>query len=69
MTGTVKFGDGCIVHPKCLIKADGGDIIFGNYCIIEEKCRILNTGRKDEQGKIIRRDMRIGSYNVFEAGA
>ena len=63
------FGDGCIVHPKCTIVAEAGDIIFGDFCIIEEKCKIVNLIKKDEQGKPIKREMRIGNYNVFEACA
>ena len=54
------------MHPKCQIIAEGGDIIFGEYCIIEEKVRIINRAKKDEQGKLIKRDMRIGSFNFFE---
>ena len=69
LQGRIVFGDGCIVHPKCTIVAEAGDIVFGNYCIIEEKCKILNLIRKDEQGKPIKREMKIGNYNVFEAGA
>ena len=65
----MTFGDNCIVHPGCCIVAEGGDITFGEYNIIEEKVRIINKARKDDAGKIIRRDMHIGSYNVFEVGA
>ena len=57
------------MHPKCQIIAEGGDIIFGDYCIIEEKVKIINRARKDEQGRPVRKDMRIGSFNVFEVGA
>jgi hypothetical protein len=35
---------------------------------VEEKCKIINRLRKDEQGKPIKRDMRIGRYNFFEVG-
>ena len=69
LQGRILFGDGCIVHPKCTIVAEAGDIVFGNYCIIEEKCKILNLIRKDEQGKPIKREMKIGNHNVFEAGS
>ena len=58
-----------IVHPGASIVAEGGDITIGDYVIIEEKVRILNRLKKDEQGKPIRRDMKIGSYNVFEVYA
>lgn len=64
--GKIQFGENCIVHPKCQIIAEGGDIIFGEYCIIEEKVRIINRAKKDESGKIIKKDMRIGSFNFFE---
>ena len=55
-----------MVHPYAQIIAEGGDIIFGEYCIIEERAKIINRVMKDEKGQPIRRDMRIGSYNVFE---
>ena len=67
--GRVTFGDNCIVHPKCQIIAEAGDIIIGDYCIIEEKCRIINRLKKDENGKPIRKEMKIGKYNFFEVGA
>ena len=67
--GRIIFGDHCIVHPKCQIIAEAGDITFGDYCIVEEKCKIINRLRKDEQGKPIRRDMKIGRYNFFEVGS
>ena len=71
LQGRIVFGDGCIVHPKCTILAEAGDIVFGNYCIIEERCKISNLYKRDEQGKPIKikREMKIGNYNVFEAGA
>ena len=55
-----------MIHPKCQIIAEGGDITFGDHCIIEEKVRIINRARKDEQGRPVRKDMTIGSYNFFE---
>ena len=64
--GKIEFGENCVVHPKATIIAEGGDIIFGEFCIIEEKAKIINRLKKDENGRPIRRDMRIGSYNVFE---
>lgn len=66
MHGLITFGDHCIVHPGCSIIAEGGDIHIGEYNIIEEKVRIINRIKKDENGKPIKRDMKIGSYNVFE---
>lgn len=67
--GNVIFGDGCVLHPQCTIDAEGGDIIFGDCNIIEEYVKIVNYARKDAQGNIVRRTMRIGSYNLFEVGA
>ena len=68
--GSIQFGDGCIVHPGAYIAAKGGPIIFGENCIIEEKARIVNKVKgKDAQGKTIPHEMKIGSYNVFEAGS
>ena len=67
--GNVIFGEGCIVHPQCIINAEGGDIIFGDCNIIEEYVNIVNYARKDASGNIIRKPMRIGSYNLFEVGA
>lgn len=67
ITGSVHFGENCIVHNECEISADGGDIIFGDYCIIEEYCVIKNMPRKDKDGNFIKKTMRIGNYNVFEA--
>ena len=67
--GRVLFGNNCIVHPKCTIIAEGGDITFGDYCIIEEKVKIINKAKKDENGKVIKREMKIGNYNLFEVGA
>ena len=32
---TIKFGEGCVVHPTCSIIAEGGEIIFGKHNIIE----------------------------------
>jgi dynactin-6 len=56
-----------VIHPKCQIIAEGGDITIGDHCIIEEKVRIINRARRDEQGRpVVKRDMHIGSYNFFE---
>ena len=40
--------------------------MIGENNIFEEKVRIVNKARKDENGQIIKKDMIIGSYNVFE---
>ena len=56
------------MHPACSIIAEGGDIIIGENNIIEEKVRIINRMRKDENGKLIKKDMYIGNFNVFEVG-
>jgi len=64
--GQVHFGEHVVIHPGCTILAEGGDITIGDYVIIEEKVKIINRLKKDEQGKPIRRDMKIGNYNVFE---
>ena len=67
--GPVVFGDGCVVHPGAFIDARGGTISFGENCIIEEKVRIVNKPRgKDPNGIPIMREMKIGNYNLFEAG-
>ena len=62
------FGEGCIVHPGAQILAEGGEIIMGDFNIVEEYARIVNQPRKDQQGNVVRRTMRIGSYNSFEVG-
>ena len=57
------------MHPGAYIDGRGGPIIFGDYNIIEEKVRIVNKVRgKDAQGKPIFKEMKIGNYNIFEAG-
>ena len=66
--GNVTFGEGCIVHPGAQILAEGGDIILGDFNIIEEYARIVNQPRKDQAGNVVKRTMRIGSYNSFEVG-
>ena len=56
------------MHPGAFIDARGGTITFGEYNIIEEKARIINKIRgKDPEGKPILKEMKIGSYNLFEA--
>lgn len=54
------------MHPGCSIIAEGGDIHIGEFNILEEKVRIINRVKKDENGRPIKRDMHIGSFNVFE---
>ena len=69
LQGQINFGEGCVVHPGAYIDARGGTITFGEYNIIEEKARIVNKIRgKDAQGRPIMKEMRIGNYNLFEAG-
>ena len=58
-----------MVHPSCTIIAEGGNIIIGEYNIFEERVKIINRARKDEKGQLIKKDMYIGSYNVFEVQA
>lgn len=69
LEGNIHFGEGCIVHPSATILAEGGDIIFGDYCIIEELVVIKNVPRKDKEGNLVKRAMKIGNYNIFECGA
>lgn len=57
------------MHPFCTISADGGDIIIGDYTIIEEYVKIINEPRKDKDGNLAKRQMKIGSFNIFECGA
>ena len=64
--GNVTFGDGCIVHPGANINAEEGDIVFGDFNIVEEYARIVNKPREDGKGNVVRKTMRIGSYNTFE---
>ena len=68
--GNVNFGDGCVVHPGAFIDARGGTIIFGEHNIIEEKARIVNKirGKDPKTGRPIMKEMRVGSYNLFECG-
>lgn len=56
------------MHPNAQIIAEGGDIIFGDYNIIEEFVKIINQPRKDKEGNVVKRPMKIGSYNLFEVG-
>lgn len=56
------------MHPGAQILAEGGDIVIGDFNIIEEYARIINQPRKDQQGNILKRNMRIGNYNLFEVG-
>ena len=67
--GNVTFGEGCIVHPGANINAEEGDIVFGDYNIVEEYARIVNKPREDGKGGLIKKTMRIGSYNTFEVGS
>jgi dynactin-6 len=69
LEGNIHFGEGCIVHPSATISAEGGDIIFGDYCIIEELVVIKNVPRKDKEGNLVKRAMKVGNYNIFECGA
>jgi len=55
-----------VVHPSCSIIAEGGNIVIGEFNIFEERVKIINRARKDEHGRIIKKDMIIGNYNVFE---
>ena len=57
------------MHPMCNIVAEGGDIFIGDYTIIEEFVKIWNVPRKDKEGNLVKRAMKIGSYNLFECGA
>jgi len=57
------------VHPGALIDARGGAIVIGENNIIEEKARIVNKIRgKDASNRPIMKEMKIGNYNLFEAG-
>jgi len=58
-----------VVHPSATILAEGGDIIFGDFCIIEELVVIKNVPRKDKEGNLVKRAMKIGNYNIFECGS
>jgi dynactin-6 len=69
ITGNVYFGDGCVVHQGAVIHADGGEIYFGENCVIEEYVKIINQQRKDREGNIVKKTMRIGSHNLFEIGS
>ena len=42
--------------------------MIGDYNIIEEYAKIINQPRKDQQGNVVKRTMRIGNYNLFEVG-
>ena len=69
LQGSIHFGEGCIVHPNATIIAEGGDIIIGDFTIIEEFVKIWNQPRKDKEGNLVKKQMKIGSYNLFECGA
>lgn len=57
------------MHLKATIIAEGGDIIIGDYTIVEEFVKIWNQPRKDKEGNLVKKTMKIGSYNLFEVGA
>lgn len=57
------------MHLKATIIAEGGDIIIGDYTIIEEFVKIWNQPRKDKEGNLVKKTMKIGNYNLFEVGA
>ena len=41
-------------------------ITFGESCIIEERVRIVNRGVRDPAtNKFVKKDMKIGSHNLF----
>lgn len=54
---------------KATILAEGGDIIIGDYTIIEEFVKIWNQPRKDKEGNLVKKTMKIGNYNLFEVSA
>ncbi|CAE8595669.1 unnamed protein product, partial [Polarella glacialis] len=58
--GGVKFGEGTVVHPACVISAKVGPIIFGSFNVIEEQVEITNTSEEP---------LVIGDHNIFEVGA
>eukprot|EP00026_Physarum_polycephalum_P015094 Phypoly_transcript_15704.p1 GENE.Phypoly_transcript_15704~~Phypoly_transcript_15704.p1 ORF type:complete len:233 (+),score=49.95 Phypoly_transcript_15704:87-701(+) len=60
LVGSVSVGEGCILHPKCNILAEGGPIVIGENNIVEELVTIVNKSSSV---------LRIGSNNLFEVGA
>ena len=71
VTGEVKFGFGCMIHPHAkIIAEEGSSIIFGDYNIIEEgviikACEKLNSKTKNKEPCAIN----IGNYNHFKIGS
>ena len=59
--GSVTFGPGTVVQPRCRFLATGGGrIVVGADNIFEEQCTVVN----DSPG-----ELRIGALNLFEVGA
>ena len=62
LIGSVKIGARTVVHPRAIIKGEGGEIIIGEDNMIEELVQIIAP--PGAQSPIM-----IGSFNLFEVGA
>jgi len=67
LVGDITIGDGCIVHPKACILAEGGPIVIGTNNIIEEQVTIKNSVEAQEADKV--KVITIGNNNIFEVAA
>lgn len=60
----VTIGARVVVHPRCVIRADGGPIEIGPNNVFEEEAELINQMRDvDDSGD---HTMNIGSFNLFE---
>jgi len=71
LSGNIKIGSGCVVHPKSVILAEGGPIEIGKNNIIEENCIIINRLLNAKE-MIVKKEvptMVIGRNNHFQVGS
>lgn len=64
LSGDIRVGAGCVIHPKALLLAEGGPILLGRDNIVEEQSIIINRPSPSAPGAA----MRIGDSNHFHVG-
>jgi carbonic anhydrase/acetyltransferase-like protein (isoleucine patch superfamily) len=69
--GTIFIDQGCIIHPKAKIIAEGDCSIFiGKYNIIEENVIIRATPKFNPQSNLKENiNLMIGNFNIFKVGS
>lgn len=59
LKGTVTVGEGCVLHPRCVVDGTRAPVVLGAGNVVEENARIVATG--DEP-------LSIGKNNMFAVG-